>query len=76
MSEYSNLELLAPAGDFERLQAALLFGADAVYLGAKSFGMRASPSNFTFEELEKACKYAHSLGKKIHLTCNTLPKND
>lgn len=76
MSGYSNLELLAPAGDFERLEAALLFGADAVYLGAKSFGMRASPSNFTFEELEEACKYAHSLGKKIHLTCNTLPKND
>ena len=75
MSEYLSLEVLAPAGDMERFNAAILFGADAVYLGAKSMGMRSSPSNFTFEQLGEACSKAHSLGKKVYLTCNTLPSN-
>lgn len=70
------MELLAPAGDFERLQAALDFGADAVYLAAKEFGMRAGPANFSQEELAAAVQAAHAKGSRIHLTCNTLPRVD
>ena len=76
MIDLNSLEVLAPAGDMERFDSALLFGADAIYLGAKSFGMRASPSNFTFDELKIACNKAHAKGKKVYLTCNTLPRND
>ncbi|MEG2915992.1 MAG: U32 family peptidase, partial [Oscillospiraceae bacterium] len=53
-------EVLAPVGDTERLEAAILYGADAVYLGGKQFGMRANPSNFTNDELANAVKLAHS----------------
>lgn len=73
---YDNLEILAPAGDMERLVAAVNYGADAVYLGGKSFGMRAGPKNFTYDELKSAVKLAHSKGVKVYLTCNTLPRND
>lgn len=76
MIDLNRLEVLAPAGDMERFDSALMFGADAIYLGAKSFGMRASPSNFTFDELKIACDKAHAKGKKVYLTCNTLPRND
>ena len=69
-------ELLAPAGDMERLQAAVKYGADAVYLGGKVFGMRAAPSNFGEEELPKAVAYCHVRGVKVYLTCNVLPRND
>lgn len=69
-------ELLSPAGDFERLKLALKFGADAVYLGGEMFGMRTNPSNFNADELKSAVSLAHSLGKKIYLTCNTLPRNN
>ena len=68
-------EVLAPAGDMECLKAALMYGADAVYLAKKSFGMRAAPQNFSQEELVEACRLAHEAGKKIYLTCNTLPHN-
>lgn len=71
-----NLEVLAPAGDFERLCAALDYGADAVYLGGKNFGMRAGPQNFTHESMKSAVELAHSKGVKIYLTCNTLPRNN
>lgn len=71
-----NIELLSPAGDFERLKLALKFGADAVYLGGEQFGMRTNPSNFNAEELKKAVELSHSLGKKVYLTCNTLPRNN
>ncbi|MGN0521063.1 MAG: peptidase U32 family protein, partial [Eubacterium sp.] len=71
-----NIELLSPAGDFERLKLALKFGADAVYLGGEMFGMRTNPSNFNADELKKAVELAHSMGKKIYLTCNTLPRNN
>ena len=70
------MELLAPAGDFERLEAALAFGADAVYLAAKEFGMRAGPANFSPEELAAAVQAAHRKGARVHLTCNTLPRVD
>ena len=68
-------EVLSPAGDPESLRLALMYGADAVYLAKKSFGMRSAPDNFSQEELEAACNLAHGLGKKIYLTCNTLPEN-
>lgn len=72
----NNLEVLAPAGDYERLCAALDYGADAVYLGGKSFGMRAGPENFTYDSLKSAVELAHSKGVKVYLTCNTLPRNN
>ena len=68
-------ELLSPAGDFERFEAALRFGADAVYLAGSSFGMRAGPQNFPEEDLIKAVKKAHEKGVKVYLTLNTLPRN-
>lgn len=71
-----NIELLSPAGDFERLKGALKFGADAVYLGGEQFGMRTNPSNFSAQELKDAVMLAHSMGKKVYLTCNTLPRNN
>lgn len=71
-----NLEVLAPAGDAERFGAAVNYGADAVYLGRKQFGMRSSPVNFDFEELVDAVNTAHSKGIKVYLTCNTLPRNN
>ena len=73
---YKKPEILAPAGDMERLQAAVSFGADAVYLAGQEFGMRTSPNNFTQEELVKAVKLAHGKNVKVYLTCNTLPRND
>lgn len=71
-----NIELLSPAGDFERLKLALTFGADAVYLGGTQFGMRTNPSNFDADELKRAVELVHSYGKKVYLTCNTLPRNN
>lgn len=75
MFDIDKLEVLSPAGDMERFRAALQYGADAVYLAGKSFGMRSSPNNFAFDELKTACDEAHKLGKKVYLTCNTLPTN-
>ena len=66
-------ELLSPAGNFEKLKAAILYGADAVYCAGQMFGMRASADNFTVEELYEAAKYVHARGKKIYLTVNTMP---
>lgn len=66
-------ELLSPAGNFEKLKAAVLYGADAVYLAGKHFGMRSAADNFTDEELFAAAEYVHSHGKKIYLTLNTMP---
>jgi putative protease len=68
-------ELLAPAGDMERLQAAVQFGADAVYLAGTNFGMRSAPSNFTPQQLADGVEYAHSRGVRVYLTCNIIPRN-
>ena len=68
-------ELLSPAGDFERLRMAVLYGADAVYLAGTSFGMRAFAGNFSPEELPKAVTFAHSHGVRVHATVNTMPRN-
>ena len=69
-------ELLAPAGDAERLAAAVEYGADAVYLGSDRFGMRTAAASFGGDELRNACDYAHSKGVKVYLTCNTVPRNN
>ncbi len=72
----NDLELLAPAGDSERLEMALRYGADAVYLAGKEFGLRAAAGNFDNEELVKAIELAHGMGKKVYVTCNTLPREE
>jgi putative protease len=69
-------ELLVPAGDFEKLNMAVRYGADAVYLGGTSFGMRSFAGNFTDEELPRAVELAHQFGVKVHVTVNTMPRND
>lgn len=69
-------EVLSPAGDMEALDAALRFGADAVYLAYTEFGMRTAPKNFDAEDLKVAVDKVHSLGKKLYVTCNTLPRHD
>lgn len=66
-------EVLAPAGDAERLKAAVYYGADAVYMGGTRFGMRAAPKNFSDDELAKAVSFAHENGVKVYLTCNIIP---
>lgn len=63
-------ELLAPAGDLERLKMALLYGADAVYVGGRDYSLRANAKNFSIEELEEACLFAHTLKKRVYVTVN------
>lgn len=70
------MELLSPAGNFERLKYALHYGADAVYCGAKSFGLRAMAENFTFDELKEAAAYVHQRGKRIYVTVNAFLRNE
>ena len=69
-------EILAPAGDMERLQMAVLYGADAVYLAGTDFGMRAFAGNFTPDELREAVRFAHAHGVRAYCTINTMPRND
>ena len=69
-------ELLAPAGNMEKLKVAIRYGADAVYLGGKAFGLRNLAGNFTLEELREAVDYAHRHGVKVYLTLNSFPGND
>ena len=71
----NQIELLAPAGDEECLRSALDYGCDAVYLAGKSFGMRAGAKNFDMDGLDRAVRFAHERGVKVHLTCNTIPLN-
>ena len=68
-------ELLSPAGDWEKLQMAVAYGADAVYLAGTAFGMRSFAGNFTDEELPRAVGYAHEHGVKVHVTVNTMPRS-
>ena len=70
------IELLSPAGDMERLKMSVLYGADAVYLAGTDFGMRSFAGNFTPEEMPVAVEFAHSHGVKVHVTVNTMPRND
>ncbi|MFQ7133599.1 MAG: peptidase U32 family protein [Oscillospiraceae bacterium] len=74
-AERKKPELLAPAGDWEKLQMAVLYGADAVYLAGTSFGMRSFAGNFSDEELPRAVDFAHWHGVKVHATVNTMPRS-
>ena len=69
-------EILSPAGDLERLKFAVLYGADAVYVGATEFGMRSAPKNFTMEQLAEGVRFAHARGRRVYLTLNTVPTNE
>ena len=75
MMKKPKLELLSPAGDREKLEMAVRYGADAVYLAGTSFGMRAFAGNFSPEELPSAVRFAHENGVKVHVTVNTMPRN-
>ncbi len=76
MRERKKPKLLAPAGDRERLRMAVLYGADAVYLAGTSFSMRSFAGNFAPEELPEAVAWAHDHGVRVHVTVNTMPRND
>lgn len=69
-------ELLAPAGNMEKLKMAILYGADAVYLGGENYGLRAQGGNFSREELAEAARFAHRRGKKMYVTVNVYPRNE
>ncbi|MCI9316505.1 MAG: U32 family peptidase [Oscillospiraceae bacterium] len=75
MGERRKPELLAPAGDMERLKMAVLYGADAVYLAGESFGMRSFAGNFSGQSLPEAVRFAHEHGVRVHVTVNTMPRN-
>lgn len=70
------IELLSPAGDMERLRMAVAYGADAVYLAGTAFGMRSFAGNFNPEELKQAVKLCRANGVRVHVTCNTMPRNE
>jgi U32 family peptidase len=70
------IELLAPAGDLEKLKIALMYGADAVFIGGVEFSLRARASNFTLKDIKDACSFAHEKGKKIYVTTNIIPHNE
>ena len=70
------IELLSPAGDFEKLKFAFLYGADAVYIGGKDYSLRANAKNFSLEEIEEAVIYAHNLGKRVYVTVNIVLHNE
>lgn len=69
-------ELLAPAGDLQKLKIAVLYGADAVYLGGEAFGLRKRSKNFSIDEIEEGVKFAHDRGVKVYVTLNIVPHND
>jgi putative protease len=68
-------ELLAPAGDLEKLKMAITYGADAVYLGGEQFGLRKASKNFSIDEIKEGIEFAHSRGKKVYVTMNIVPHN-
>ena len=72
----NRIELLAPAGNLEKLKLAVLYGADAVYCGGHSYGLREGADNFTLEELQEAVKFVHDHYNKIYITVNMIPHND
>jgi len=69
-------ELLAPAGNLEKLKIAIIYGADAVYLGGENFGLRAGAKNFTLKQLAEGIKFAHDRGKRVYLALNIIPHNE
>lgn len=74
--QHPELELLSPAGDYERLVMAVQYGADAVYLAGREFGMRSAAANFDNDTLIRGVEYAHRAGVRVYVTCNTLPRED
>ncbi|MDF2523634.1 MAG: collagenase-like protease, partial [Clostridiales bacterium] len=70
------VELLAPAGNLEKLKMAIAYGADAVYIGGEEFGLRASADNFNMDEMKVGLEFAHNRGKKVYLTMNIIPHNE
>jgi U32 family peptidase len=70
------IELLAPAGDLEKLKIALIYGADAVFIGGQNFSLRARASNFTLDDISEATKFAHERNKKVYVTTNIIPHNE
>ena len=72
----TKVELLSPAGDLDRLKIALLYGADAVYIGGREYSLRANANNFSIEEIKEACEFAHNLNKKVYLTLNIVFHNE
>lgn len=70
------IELLAPAGDLEKLKVALMYGADAVFIGGRDFSLRSKASNFTLDEIKEGVEFAHKLNKKVHVTCNIVMHNN
>ncbi|MDD4833544.1 MAG: U32 family peptidase [Lutispora sp.] len=69
-------ELLAPAGNLEKLKMAFIYGADAVYIGGERFGLRAQAGNFTLDDIKEGVNFAHELNKKIYVTVNIMPHNE
>ena len=72
----NKIELLAPAGDLEKLKMAILYGADAVYIAGENFGLRTASKNFTEEQMREAVDFVKKNNKKIYVTCNIIPHND
>ena len=72
----TNIELLAPAGDLEKLKIAFLYGADAVYIGGEHYSLRANAQNFSLDEIKQAVEYAHKLNKKVYVTVNIIFHNE
>lgn len=70
------IELLSPAGDLEKLKIAFLYGADACYIGGKEFSLRANAKNFSIEDIKEACRFAHSMNKKVYVTVNIVFHNE
>lgn len=71
-----NIELLAPAGDLQKLKMAIIYGADAVYLAGQKFGLRAAAKNFSLENMIEGLKFAHEKGRKVYVTLNIIPHNE
>lgn len=76
MIKMSKIELLAPAGNLEKAKIALLYGADAVYVGGKSLSLRARASNFTINDIKELCEFAHNIQKKVYVTTNIIPHDE
>ncbi|GAU76955.1 U32 family peptidase [Fusibacter sp. 3D3] len=72
----SRVELLAPAGDLDKLKFAIIYGADAVYIGGQTFGLRAAAKNFSIEQMKEGVEFAHSYGRRVFLTLNIIPHNE
>ncbi len=69
-------EILAPAGNLEKLKMAIIYGADAVYIGGEKYGLRAAAGNFTIDGIKEGVDYAHAKGKKLYITVNIIPHNE